>query len=57
MSEIVTVALIGGLSRIIEKLIDCYEQTRKGKAQSSQVGAVGEEEVKNQVSPRPPVGN
>ena len=57
MSDIIFTALIAGATRIIEKLIDCYGQTKARKTQSSQAGTVGEEEVRNQVSPRPPVGN
>jgi len=57
MSETIIAALIGGITRIIEKLIEYRAQTRGKKELSSQAGAVGEKEVRNQVSPLPPKGN
>jgi hypothetical protein len=56
MSDVITAALINAGVKLLEKLID-YAVTKRASddgSKTSQVGAVGEKEVRNQVSPPTP---
>jgi hypothetical protein len=63
MLEIALITLIGGTATIVAAVINRQGQIEAARIAAeamrvnSQVGAVGEEEVRNQVSPLPPVGN
>jgi hypothetical protein len=60
MSETAVIALFGGAVSILTALIGYLAQVKTARIAaeankaSSQAGAVGEERVRNQVSPRPP---
>jgi hypothetical protein len=63
MSGIEITTLIGNVALILAALINYQAQVKAARIAAeatragSQAGAVGEGEVSNQVSPRPPVGN
>jgi hypothetical protein len=63
MSDVEVIALIGGAARIITAIVNHYTKTETARITAgaskatSQVGAVGEKEVRNQVSPLPPKEN
>jgi hypothetical protein len=60
MSDAVLTSIITGLVTIIVAAIGLYgtiQVARITATKESQVGAVGEEKAKNQVSPLPPVGD
>jgi len=60
MSDAVITSIITGLATIVVSLVGYYTSIQVARitaAKGSQVGAVGEEKVKNQVSPLPPVGD
>jgi hypothetical protein len=60
MSDAVLTSIIAGLVTVIVTAIGHYRDiqvARIAATKESQVGAVGEEKAKNQVSPLPPVGD
>jgi hypothetical protein len=56
MSDVITAALINAGVKLLEKLFDYATAKRatNDNSKSSQVGAVGEKEVSNQVGPQTP---
>lgn len=63
MTDIEIIALIEGAARIITAVVNHYTKTTTARIAAeaakpnSQVGIVGEKEVRNQVSPLPPKEN